>query len=228
MTICNRGSVEEVWAARSRGLEAMLQELGGCKGIELYGGEGICNHVQRGSPNVNDFVMQFTCHWDDWVKALVEKAFVLLQMAYVLWTLFVDRRKRPSIAVLFMYTLRAFLGYATQLPVPQDFLGSGLDFPVNNTSFFLFFSGHVAISVIVCRDMRRTHRQDCGALVGYFNLLQSLRLLATRGHYTIDVAIGAGAGWACDLLAGKYEKIQEEAKDFLEGNGATNGFCPKQ
>ncbi|MCO5609487.1 hypothetical protein L7F22_063714 [Adiantum nelumboides] len=143
------------------------------------------------------------------IFAACNTAFVLLQMAYVLWTLFVDRRKRPSIAILFMYTLRAFLGYATQLPVPQDFLGSGLDFPVNNTSFFLFFSGDVAGSVIVCRDMKRTHRQDSGALVGYFNLLQSLRLLATRGHYTIDLAIGAGAGWACDLLAGKYEEIQE-------------------
>ncbi|KAI5076905.1 hypothetical protein GOP47_0008970 [Adiantum capillus-veneris] len=158
------------------------------------------------------------------ILAACNTAFVMFQMAYVLWTLFVDRRKRPAVAILFMYTFRAFLGYATQLPVPQDFLGSGLDFPVNNASFFLFFSGHVAGSVIVSMDMRRTHHHDCGSVVGFLNLLQSLRLLATRGHYSIDLAVGAGAGWACDHLAGKYEEIQQKVKDSPQDSSiAKNG-----
>lgn len=101
----------------------------------------------------------------------------------------------------------------------QDFLGSGLDFPVNNTSFFLFFSGHVAGSVIISMDMRRTQRNRLGFVVDISNVLQSLRLLATRGHYTIDLAVGAAAGWVCDLLAGKYD----EDGDYQECNNTTNG-----
>lgn len=38
------------------------------------------------------------------------------------------------------------------------------------------------------------------------NILQMVRLLVTRGHYTIDLAVGIGAGILCDSLAGKYEE----------------------
>nr|DAD39312.1 TPA_asm: hypothetical protein HUJ06_013635 [Nelumbo nucifera] len=34
-------------------------------------------------------------------------------------------------------------GWISRLPLPQGFLGSGVDFWVGNVSFFLFFSGHV-------------------------------------------------------------------------------------
>lgn len=144
--------------------------------------------------------------------AACNTGFVAFQVGYILWTFFVDGRKRPAIAALFMYTFRAFLGCATQLPVPRDFLGSGLDFPVGNTSFFLFFSGHVAGSVIVSIDMRRMQCCHLALVVNILNTLQSLRLLATRGHYTIDLAVGAGAGWVCDLLAGKYEETQQKSE----------------
>ncbi|XP_039060945.1 phosphatidylcholine:diacylglycerol cholinephosphotransferase 1-like [Hibiscus syriacus] len=36
-----------------------------------------------------------------------------------------------------------------------EFVGSGMDFPVGNVSFFLFFSGHIDGSVIASLDMRR-------------------------------------------------------------------------
>jgi len=37
------------------------------------------------------------------------------------------------------------------------------------------------------------------------NVLQAVRLLGTRGHYTIDLIVGVGAGVLFDALAGKYE-----------------------
>lgn len=87
----------------------------------------------------------------------------------------------------------------------QEFLGSGVDFPVGNVSFFLFFSGHVAGAVIASLDMRRMQRRVMAWLFDILNVLQSLRLSATRGHYTIDLAVGLGAGILFDFLAGKYE-----------------------
>ncbi|CAA6662064.1 unnamed protein product [Spirodela intermedia] len=132
--------------------------------------------------------------------------FVVMQAAYILSTLLIEGRGRSTIAVVFMFTCRGILGYSTQLPLPQEFLGSGVDFPVGNVSFFLFFSGHVAGSVIASLDMRRTGRQAMAAAFDALNLLQVLRLLATRGHYSIDLAAGVGAGVLFDVLAGKYEK----------------------
>ncbi|KAL9264850.1 Phosphatidylcholine:diacylglycerol cholinephosphotransferase 1-like protein [Drosera capensis] len=132
--------------------------------------------------------------------------FVGMQTAYILWTFLVEGRLRPGVAALFMFTCRGILGYSTQLPLPQEFLGSGADFPVGNVSFFLFFSGHVAGAVIASLDMRRLQRTELAWLFDVLNALQALRLLGTRGHYTIDLAVGVGAGLLFDYLAGKYEE----------------------
>lgn len=140
------------------------------------------------------------------VLAAMNTIFVGMQTFYILWTCLVEGRGRPTIAALFMFTCRGILGYTTQLPLPEEFLGSGVDFPVGNVSFFLFFSGHVAGAVIASLDMRRVKRSQLAFAFDTFNALQSLRLLATRGHYTIDLAAGAGAGWLFDSLAGKYEE----------------------
>ncbi|KAJ0639357.1 hypothetical protein HanOQP8_Chr16g0599551 [Helianthus annuus] len=94
-----------------------------------------------------------------------------------------------------------------------EFLGSGADFPVGNVSFFLFFSGHVAGSVIASLDMRRMRRWELAFLFDTLNLLQVVRLLSTRGHYTIDLAIGVGAGMLFDSLAEKYMNSAVVAKD---------------
>lgn len=100
----------------------------------------------------------------------------------------------------------------------QGFLGSGVDFPVGNVSFFLFFSGHVAGSVIASLDMRRMQRWELAWLFDALNVLQVVRLLGTRGHYTIDLAAGIGAGILFDSLAGKYEESKKMNKGGI-GNG---------
>ncbi|KAI3923957.1 hypothetical protein MKW92_050858 [Papaver armeniacum] len=140
------------------------------------------------------------------IFAALNTVFVLMQTTYILWTWLVEGRPRSTIATVFMFTCRGILGYCTQLPLPQGFLGSGADFPVGNVSFFLFFSGHVAGSVIASIDMRRMKRWEMAWMFDTLNVLQVVRLLVTRGHYTIDLAVGIGAGMLFDSLAGKYEE----------------------
>uniref|UniRef100_A0A6V7QPV3 AtPDCT1/2 transmembrane domain-containing protein n=1 Tax=Ananas comosus var. bracteatus TaxID=296719 RepID=A0A6V7QPV3_ANACO len=143
--------------------------------------------------------------------AALNTVFVGMQATYIVWTLLVEGRPRPTIAALFMFTCRGILGCSTQLPLPQGFLGSGVDFPVGNVSFFLFFSGHVAGSIIASLDMRRMRRYEMAWVFDALNLLQGIRLLASRGHYTIDLAVGVGAGFLFDILAGKYEESKKHA-----------------
>ncbi|PWA71172.1 phosphatidylcholine:diacylglycerol cholinephosphotransferase 1 [Artemisia annua] len=102
------------------------------------------------------------------------------------------------------------------------YLGSGVDFPVGNVSFFLFYSGHVAASVIASLDMRRMQRLKLAYLFDIFNLLQVARLLSTRGHYTIDLVVGVGAAILFDSIAETY--IQQTNKTLLPQEG-TNINC---
>lgn len=135
--------------------------------------------------------------------------FVGMQTVYILWTWLVEGRPRATISALFMFTCRGILGFSTQLPLPEEFLGSGADFPVGNVSFFLFFSGHVAGSLIASLDMRRMQRWELARAFDLLNVLQVIRLLGTRGHYTIDLAAGVGAGVLFDSLAGKYVECKQ-------------------
>ncbi|XP_057533951.1 phosphatidylcholine:diacylglycerol cholinephosphotransferase 1-like [Amaranthus tricolor] len=152
------------------------------------------NRILTSSPSLNTLL------------AALNTVFVGMQTVYILWVFLVEGRLRPGLAALFMFTCRGILGYSTQLPLPQEFLGSGADFPVGNVSFFLFYSGHVAGSVIASMDMRRMQRNELAWTFDFLNVLQVVRLLGTRGHYTIDLAVGVGAGMLFDSLAGKYEK----------------------
>lgn len=151
--------------------------------------------------------------------AALNTVFVGMQTTYIVWVFLVEGRARPGIAALFMFTCRGILGYSTQLPLPQDFLGSGADFPVGNVSFFLFYSGHVASSVIASIDMRRMQRKELAWMFDFLNVLQVVRLLGTRGHYTIDLAVGIGAGFLFDSLAGQYEESRKVHVATPSSNG---------
>ncbi|MCD7457238.1 resistance to o-dinitrobenzene [Datura stramonium] len=152
--------------------------------------------------------------------------FVAMQTAYILGTFLIEGRPRATISALFMFTFRGILGYATQLPLPEDFLGSGVDFPVGNVSFFLFYSGHVAASVIASLDMKRMERWELARVFDALNVLQVVRLLSTRGHYTIDLAVGIGAGILFDSLAGNYVETRTKLC-AVNANGSGVEYSPK-
>ncbi|CAL0335273.1 unnamed protein product [Lupinus luteus] len=176
------------------------------------------NRVLESSPNLNTLL------------AFLNTVFVAMQTTYILWTWLFEGRPRATISALFMFTCRGILGYSTQLPLPQEFLGSGADFPVGNVSFFLFYSGHVAGSVIASLDMRRMQRWELAWTFDILNVLQAVRLLGTRGHYTIDLAVGVGAGILFDSLAGKYEdsKRKVASANGLGHIAISNGSSTKQ
>lgn len=60
--------------------------------------------------------------------------------------------------------------------------------------------------MIASLDMRRMKRWEMAWTFDTLNFLQGVRLLGTRGHYTIDLAVGIGAGILFDFLAGVYEE----------------------
>ncbi|XP_062178755.1 phosphatidylcholine:diacylglycerol cholinephosphotransferase 1-like [Phragmites australis] len=155
--------------------------------------------------------------WLNSLLAALNTVFVAMQAAYILWAILVEQRPRAAVAALMMFTCRGLLGCATQLPLPEEFLGSGMDFPVGNVSFFLFFSGHVAGAVIAAADMRREGRLALARLYDMLNVIQGVRLLACRGHYTIDLAVGVGAGILFDTLAGWY----------FDGKNVVDGGVPE-
>ncbi|CAH8354917.1 unnamed protein product [Eruca vesicaria subsp. sativa] len=95
--------------------------------------------------------------------------------------------------------------------------GSGVHFSVGNISFFLFYSGHVAGSMIASLDMRRMQRLRLSLLFDFLNVLQSIRLLGTRGQYTIDLAVGVGADILFDSLAEKYEEMVSKRHNLGSG-----------
>ncbi|PHT47568.1 Phosphatidylcholine:diacylglycerol cholinephosphotransferase 1 [Capsicum baccatum] len=132
--------------------------------------------------------------------------------------------KPPCAALIltwrFNYKLRAGNGIYKCTEQLQDFLGSGADFPVGNVSFFLFYSGHVAASVIASLDMKRMQRWELARVFDALNVLQVVRLLSTRGHYTIDLAVGIGAGILFDSMAGNYVETRTKLCAAANANGS--------
>eukprot|EP00943_MAST-04B_sp_MAST-4B-sp1_P007365 g7365.t1 len=109
---------------------------------------------------------------------------------------------------------RAYCGWFTYLPPSPEFLQSNYDVPeifssgaineilnlkfpttiidkeIGLLPFVSFFSGHVANIVIVGNHMYINGFKNIGIFVHVLNCLQVFRLLATRGHYSIDIIVG--------------------------------------
>jgi hypothetical protein len=109
-----------------------------------------------------------------------------------------------SFRVIAVQLLRAFCGWFTYLPPDPAYLNSYFDFPdvvhclfqecAGKTPvvipFVSFFSGHVATMVVAGNHMWLSGYSNMAVLVHVLNGLQIVRLLATRGHYSIDMIIG--------------------------------------
>jgi len=96
---------------------------------------------------------------------------------------------------LILLTYRQICGFITKMPIPNDFkeLESKQDIPSKNHNFFFHYSGHTFILVLVGLDMITKYNKDKTTLIIIFStlyILQTLRLLATRGHYSIDISNG--------------------------------------
>jgi hypothetical protein len=111
-----------------------------------------------------------------------------------------------SFRILATQLFRSFCGWFTYLPPDPTFLMSIYDFPeivqclfqeckssveLEPLPFVSFFSGHVATTVIIANHMyMRPKYRTYAVILHALNAFQILRLLATRGHYSIDIIIG--------------------------------------
>lgn len=133
---------------------------------------------------------------------------------------------RDVICVGLLFFGRALMGMATMLPRPQEYIGSKWDFPqtlwtlsasatqgwksamampLDETDrFFLFWSGHVTypqMAAVRCWESGRKGWRVAAVLIQIANLTQALRMIAIRGHYTIDVLAGLLVGWAAARIS---------------------------
>ena len=144
----------------------------------------------------------------------VNSLVLLLPGLYLVWTTVVRGDYSCVFRILAVQLLRSLCGWCTYLPPDPTYLNSLYDFPdfvhclfrecphVDDVGegaapdvlpFVSFFSGHVATLVVVGNHMALSCHPSLqqGAMVLHAcNVLQIVRLLATRGHYSIDIIIG--------------------------------------
>ena len=86
-----------------------------------------------------------------------------------------------------LYLLRALTGSMTRLPRSHETLISANDIPPSEQNFFFFFSGHTFILYTTAMDLYADNYVFWGHFLAANLIVQSLRLLAMRGHYSIDI-----------------------------------------
>ena len=122
------------------------------------------------------------------INSLIQVGFlfyIIIQFIFSNTTLFYK--------ALLLFTYRQICGFITKMPIPDDFkeLESDQDIPPKNHNFFFHYSGHTFILVLVALDMISRYNKHKTTLIIIFTtlyILQTLRLLATRGHYSIDIS----------------------------------------
>ena len=121
----------------------------------------------------------------------------LIQIGFIFYIIiqFIFYKTALFYKSLLLFTYRQICGFITKMPIPNDFkqLESKQDIPPKNHNFFFHYSGHTFILVLVGLDMITKYNKDKTTLIIIFStlyILQTLRLLATRGHYSIDISNG--------------------------------------
>lgn len=113
---------------------------------------------------------------------------------------------------------RVFVASLTALPISKEFLPSVYDVPPTSlqlfgddvvtapngslySPFITFYSGHTALVTVFCTFARRhlSYRAFRNGVI--FAVTQALYMLASRGHYTIDMAAALVIGrWAANYI----------------------------
>lgn len=140
------------------------------------------------------------------VLALFNSVMLAIPLAYVIFVTAWKGDFTLSFRLIATHLFRSFCGWFTYLPPDPEFLMSNYDFPevfmclfkncphdysqVPSIPFVTFFSGHVATVVIIANHLYRGKFICASVCLHLFNWLQVFRLLATRGHYSIDLIIG--------------------------------------
>ena len=152
--------------------------------------------------------------WND-VAAGVNSLALAVPSVYAAYTMLWVGDFSLVFRLLTAQLLRSFCGWFTYLPPDNEYLMSYYDFPdvfqclAKDCSgdpakepvlpFVSFFSGHVATIVICANHMYMYGHKKLAVLLHIMNVFQVIRLLATRGHYSIDIIIG----WCVAVYVGR-------------------------
>jgi len=144
-------------------------------------------------------------HWND-VLAGVNSLVLVVPSVYAAYTMLWVGDFSLVFRLLATQLLRSFCGWFTYLPPDPEYLMSYYDFPdvfqcfVKDCSgdpakqevlpFVSFFSGHVGTIVICANHMYMYGHRKMAVMLHVMNIFQIVRLLASRGHYSIDIIIG--------------------------------------
>eukprot|EP00986_Skeletonema_menzelii_P002455 scaffold658_cov148-Skeletonema_menzelii.AAC.9 len=146
--------------------------------------------------------------------AMINSAIFVLPGSYVAYSTLWKGDFRLAFQIIATGLFRALCGWFTYLPPDPQFLTSYYDFPeiflcfIQDCStesqnvqedglratvivpFVTFFSGHIATLLIIANHLYMRRHTRASMLLHCCNWFQAIRLLATRGHYSIDLIIG--------------------------------------
>lgn len=173
------------------------------RGGEASGTLGIVDTGYIATTKIYEFLKE-NQNWNDIFAAINSIALFIpgIYTAFVtLWKGDYDLAFR----YLACHILRSFCGWFTYLPPDPTYLPSNYDFPdivqclfVKDCSaapepevlpFVSFFSGHVSTMTTTANHMYLHGYFRLSTFCHAMNVLQIIRLLATRGHYSIDMII---------------------------------------
>ena len=138
-------------------------------------------------------------------------------------------RKQPAVLLKGVAggCIRMVIGALTRLPAPRGYYPAEGDWPPQTVAcpgFIFNPSGHVLSSVILALTLRRTEGAQRSAAVRLANAIdacnvaQSLLLITTRGHYTVDILTALLLGIVVDdKVEGYLARRAAEANALSKG-----------
>lgn len=181
---------------------------------------------------IHDFLAR-EAFWNDFFAG-ANTVFSMFMGLYPFYVALFKDQIGSLLAGLVVFGARSLCGLLTTMPVHREYLPSAADWPncvwgagapghallpagffsAKDTGFFTFFSGHVAVPMLLVVKLGREGRGTLVRLVHLGNLLQIVRLLATRGHWSIDMFIGSLLGY---WSAGLAKRLDDAAAKGLRG-----------
>lgn len=139
------------------------------------------------------------------------------------------------------HILRSLCGWFTYLPSSSEYLMSYYDVPdiwqcllkdcgdpaeEEVQPFVSFFSGHVATMICCANHMYMNGHKNWGLVCHVLNALQVVRMLATRGHYSIDMIIAWFVAVYVSRPAGRLGRYFSRGKTLsdIQPKDATEAF----
>ena len=113
----------------------------------------------------------------------------------------VDDEWRFAVKGLACLVARQVFGLATRLPVPPGYVRVEGDWPPETEAcpgLIYNPSGHVLGVATLARELRRRGDDRRARAVEAVNALQVVRLIASRGHYSVDVLTALLLAWYVD------------------------------